>query len=512
MPGKRKGGGDPREAFWNAVANQKMDTIRWSLSNLNGLEASTQNEDGITSMMLAVKLSKPQSLNMLIDFYARQPLLRERGWVECCDNDGKTALMMAAEQGNEQMLDALLEAQPLGRGERSIGPLGHKLLEQKCKKGWTARDYAVKNKKQNVVEYIDEWLKPPEEAEEQGAATSGGLSSTQQSKLKKRALLAAVGDTTIEERIQKEKEREELAKQQREEEEKAEKARKERGPPAWPEVEKVESTIGFSSKVCEVTIIRPERGPDCPVRGDEENPCDPCLWHLPTLNRLQLKLPEGLLRRIPPEVRNLQALQILILSDNALESLPDEIGHLTALRVLEAENNAIQAFPPSLSKCTQLEVVRCGRNRIPSVLPLKAMKNLTTVALDFNLVTTVELDFPNLPRLADVSFQGNQLTEIPEEIGAAQALQRINFSSNKIKEVPSEITALKKIKELQLQDNPLSDSKVKRYLEGGGKGLKDLWKYLEKTAAKPKKGGKKGKKKKGGGGGGSDEDEGSESD
>eukprot|EP01064_Diplonema_japonicum_P012119 TRINITY_DN1958_c0_g1_i1.p1 TRINITY_DN1958_c0_g1~~TRINITY_DN1958_c0_g1_i1.p1 ORF type:complete len:505 (+),score=229.52 TRINITY_DN1958_c0_g1_i1:39-1553(+) len=492
---RKRGGGDPKDQFWASVESQKQDTLRWCLHNCNGLEASTQNEDGLTSFMLSAKHDKWKSMQQLIDFYARAPALREHGWVECQDEDGKSALMYACESGSLKSVDFLLDAQPQGRGERrgvNAPTMADQLLKQKDKKGKTAYDHAKLRKRDKIIEYIDDYLAPPEEVEEV-EKNADGISSTQKSKQKKRAMLAQSGGDALEKHLEEEK-----AHNIRLEAEKAAdnaveniKNRK----PVWVEIEKVDKQADNSSKICELNIVREKAGGDCPAHGDEKNPVDPALWDLAMLNRLSLKLPKGMLTSLPSDLQRLTVLQILIVSKNSLSMLPEEIGLLSNLKVLEAEDNDLTVLPKGLGECKKLEVLKLGRNKVSDLDVLRKHTNLTMIHCNNNQLTSLEaIPFENLARLSELCMQGNAITELPDEVGSCPVLSKISLQNNQIKELPAALTALKKVKEVNMDENPLKDNKVKKYLDQGGKGLKDLWKYLEKNAKKGG-GGKKKKKK-----------------
>jgi len=504
MPGKRGGGGDPRDQFWEALMREKTDTLTWCLRNCGSLTASTQHsESGLTGLMMAAANGKVKSLGLLLDFYAKSQTQRESGWVECAEEgEGKTAMMLAAERGFVRCVDLLLDAEAKGRGER-LKPgqqtLGEKQLLQKDNKGKTARDLAQAARKTEVVELIDDFLAPPDEAaEEKQGRDEEGKSSTQRSKEKKRELLAAAGDGTYQKALREEEERKrEIAEKEAKVQETLEAAKK--SPPVWAEVKKAEASADLASKLCELTIVRDKPGEDCPCPGalSEEDGIDPALWRLFFLNRLSLKLPSGVLRTLPEAgISRLQALQVLIVSGNALTSLPDCVGSFPVLRVLEAERNALTALPDSIGNCEKLEVVKVSANKIDSLAPLEKLTTLTTVTADDNALTSLDgINFAALPRISVLSFQNNKIVEIPEDIGKCAVLAEVNMVNNQVAVIPSEITALKKVRKLDLANNPIADPKVRRYLEAGAKGLKDLWKYLEKQEKKGG-GGKKGKKGK----------------
>eukprot|EP01047_Picozoa_sp_COSAG01_P015816 COSAG01_NODE_797_length_13523_cov_34.143027_13_plen_208_part_00 len=73
---------------------------------------------------------------------------------------------------------------------------------------------------------------------------------------------------------------------------------------------------------------------------------DPAVWRCRSINRLQLRLPEGTLTELSPKIQRFRQLDTLILSFNSLKRLPDSIGTLTKLRILEV---AVSWAAPSAS-------------------------------------------------------------------------------------------------------------------------------------------------------------------
>ena len=97
MSRRSKGGSaaSKMEAYFTAIANQKLPTIRWSLSNIGSLEASTRNPQGMTAFHVACATGRHKALDMIVNFYARARALREKGWINLPDADGKTPIMVA---------------------------------------------------------------------------------------------------------------------------------------------------------------------------------------------------------------------------------------------------------------------------------------------------------------------------------------------------------------------------------------------------------------------------------
>lgn len=62
------------------------------------------------------------------------------------------------------------------------------------------------------------------------------------------------------------------------------------------------------------------------------------------------------------EIRQLQKLQYLDLSDNALTGLPAELGQLKQLTYLDVSNNKLTGLPMELGNLTQLQVLDVSGN------------------------------------------------------------------------------------------------------------------------------------------------------
>lgn len=98
---------EKKAAFWRAVQSQKISDLREGLVS-TAMEAQTRNEDGLTSIMFAALNNKEKSLDFLLDWYERRRELRRKGWIDLKDENGRTALMMAAATGKVDIMHALL--------------------------------------------------------------------------------------------------------------------------------------------------------------------------------------------------------------------------------------------------------------------------------------------------------------------------------------------------------------------------------------------------------------------
>lgn len=227
---------------------------------------------------------------------------------------------------------------------------------------------------------------------------------------------------------------------------------------------------------------------------------DRYIWQCNFLTRLELKLPPGVLdgdafqQGFPG---SLTSLLELILKENALTSLPPKLNLCTRLRSLDVSHNKLEELPPSevwttFAGC--LENLDLGFNKLTTVASIQPLCKLSTLKLDGNKLTSLDgINWPELKQITSLTAVGNEIVEVPEEIGAVgDSMMHLDFSANQIVALPQEMTELKKLKELAAADNPIKDQKVVKYLEKGGRGLKELFVYLEKNGgARQGRGGKK---------------------
>lgn len=88
--------------------------------------------------------------------------------------------------------------------------------------------------------------------------------------------------------------------------------------------------------------------------------------HILTMTDLQeLDLSHNALTgALPSEIRRLQNLEMLDISDNMMTGLPAEIGQLSKLRILNASNNQLTGLPHELGNLRNLEVLDLSGNDI----------------------------------------------------------------------------------------------------------------------------------------------------
>ncbi|CAM9693883.1 unnamed protein product, partial [Laminaria digitata] len=140
---------------------------------------------------------------------------------------------------------------------------------------------------------------------------------------------------------------------------------------------------------------------------------------------------------IPPELGNLDALQVLTLWNNQLSGLiPPEVGNLDALQALTLWNNQLTGHIPK---------------------ELGALRELPRLSLDNNkLAGSIPKELGGLSNLEKLSLWNNKLTagHIPKELGAQRELRRLSLDNNKLTgTIPLDMTKMKKLTNFQVGGN-----------------------------------------------------------
>jgi len=187
--GGRRGGGDKRGAFFRAVKDENLPTLRWSITHGGFNPLATEDDEGHTALQLCAVHGSVRAMEMILDHLKR---MRELDLVYTSkDHDDRTALMMGAARGQIRIVRLLSTYQGLDK---------NRLWKARDCDGRCARDYAVGRKHREVVDYFD-GKEVEEEFEEVDKGpqvyVERGVDLTKVSARKaKSAIAAAAGATT----------------------------------------------------------------------------------------------------------------------------------------------------------------------------------------------------------------------------------------------------------------------------------------------------------------------------
>ncbi len=105
MSRKHMGAGDKLEQYWSSIGKEKLDTLKYCILHSGINFAALRNDDDRTGVMLAAFDDKPKSLLVLLDILRSSKQLKDS--IDLADDEGRTALMMAAAKGNVKCVDHL---------------------------------------------------------------------------------------------------------------------------------------------------------------------------------------------------------------------------------------------------------------------------------------------------------------------------------------------------------------------------------------------------------------------
>lgn len=243
----------------------------------------------------------------------------------------------------------------------------------------------------------------------------------------------------------------------------------------WPEIEKaaagkrrelvlqgpavdgrISSHGGLSSAIYSLTLLNYLEVSQCPSLTEIHED----IQHLTNLQSLILC--RNKLASIPNVLSNLKSLKVLDLSVNNLRALPEGITQLRELNTLNVSCNSLEVLPEGLSQCTKLSTINISKNhisRFPADFFSERLELLSTLAASDNSIDQLNADVHKLAAIKVLDLSNNKLTEIPSDLSDCPKLKEINFKGNKLSD-----------KRLEKMVNGCQTKSILDYLRGKGKG------------------------------------------
>ncbi|MDN3987419.1 leucine-rich repeat-containing protein kinase family protein [Zwartia vadi] len=161
------------------------------------------------------------------------------------------------------------------------------------------------------------------------------------------------------------------------------------------------------------------------------------------------------LKDFPTEIFDLaDTLEILDLSGNALSSLPDRLPELHKLKILFCSDNQFTELPRVLGQCKALSMVGFRNNNIRHVLTEALPPLLRWLILTGNQLTELPLELGDRPHLQKLMVAGNRLQTLPEALGNCKSLELIRIAANRFEALPSVLLKLPRLSWLSYSGNP----------------------------------------------------------
>lgn len=165
------------------------------------------------------------------------------------------------------------------------------------------------------------------------------------------------------------------------------------------------------------------------------------------------------LKEFPSEIFNLaDSLEILDLSGNALSSLPERLPELHKLKILFCSDNHFIELPRVLGQCKALSMVGFRNNNIRHVSPEALPPLLRWLILTGNQLTELPSELGHRPHLQKLMVAGNRLQTLPEELGNCKNLELIRIAANRFETLPKILFQLPRLSWLSYSGNPFCAS------------------------------------------------------
>uniref|UniRef100_A0A8C2LDH7 Leucine-rich repeat-containing protein 10 n=1 Tax=Cricetulus griseus TaxID=10029 RepID=A0A8C2LDH7_CRIGR len=141
------------------------------------------------------------------------------------------------------------------------------------------------------------------------------------------------------------------------------------------------------------------------------------------------------LRRFPLHVCSFTELVKLYLSDNHLHSLPPDLAQLQNLQILALDFNNFKALPQVVCTLKQLCILYLGNNKLCDLpAELSLLQNLRTLWLEANC-----------------------LTQLPDVVCELSLLKTLHAGSNALRLLPGQLRCLRELRTIWLSGNQLAD-------------------------------------------------------
>ena len=164
------------------------------------------------------------------------------------------------------------------------------------------------------------------------------------------------------------------------------------------------------------------------------------------------------LTELPPEIYGLaDTLEVLNLSNNALSTLPHELMRLKKLRVLFCSDNPFTRLPEVVGDCAELETVGFKACAITQVPAAAISKPLRWLILTGNQVSELPSELGHCTRLQKLMLAGNRLRSLPESMANCTALELLRIAANQFETLPNWLFDLPRLSWLAYAGNPFCD-------------------------------------------------------
>ncbi|EDO17570.1 hypothetical protein Kpol_534p51 [Vanderwaltozyma polyspora DSM 70294] len=187
-----------------------------------------------------------------------------------------------------------------------------------------------------------------------------------------------------------------------------------------------------------------------------------------------LNLQCNCLKKLPKGFGKLKNLQLLDLSSNYFVEYPEVINNCTNILQIDLSYNKIVSIPSSINQLVKLAKMNLSHNKLTNINDLSGMKNLRTLNIRHNRITTIKTNASNLqnlfltnnristfddklPKLRALEIPGNPITSIPYQDFFPLNMTSLSLNKAKLSSIPGELfVKLARLEKLDISENNLT--------------------------------------------------------
>lgn len=141
-------------------------------------------------------------------------------------------------------------------------------------------------------------------------------------------------------------------------------------------------------------------------------------------------------------------------SNNNFKAIPKELAQFKELEICFLSNNPITSIDNMLAHLPHLRILGCKSCAITTIAEDVLPTSLQWLILTHNQITALPQSIGALTRLKKVMLAGNQLTDLPVSFAACKEIELLRLSANRFRALPSVIEQLPKLAWFAFGGNP----------------------------------------------------------
>lgn len=174
---------------------------------------------------------------------------------------------------------------------------------------------------------------------------------------------------------------------------------------------------------------------------------------------------EGL-KVIPKEIVRYSNLRELEIDSDLITEIPPYIKENKKLTKLWVGGDKLSIVPKEIGRLIFLRELHLGNNIKELPAEIGNLKQLDWLVLSNNQIKVLPVEIGKLNELTKLNLQNNNITYLPKEIGKLESLLDLKINGNPISDLPVQISNLTNLKRICIADTNLSEEKVKELLPG----------------------------------------------